>query len=866
VNGHTRHGGTELTEFIVLGENLVRTVFSHEKILRYLRVSVFSASVFPRCLRLLRFSAPALFSVLTVPSVLSAQSLVDYQHQIRPIIEKHCLECHSQDKRKGGLSLATYEDALEGGRNGAVIRPGNGAGSLLIHRVRGDVEPQMPKDEDPLSAAQIALLRVWIDQGARLTPTSARAPQPWEAPLALTRPALPRLLWRTWTAPLDRHVAAYLVSKHQAQPAAVSDALFARRAYLDIWGLLPTPEQLQLFLDNKNPAKREALVTALLGDNDKYAEHWMSFWNDLLRNEDGVTYFSETAGRKSVSDWLYSALSSNLPYDTFVSKLLNPSAPGDPEGFLVGVNWRGETSAAVTPWMQASQNTAQVFLGINLKCNSCHDSFVSRWKLKDAYALAAYFAPDPKLQMYRCDVATNKYAEPAFLFPQISHAPASAALPDRRAAAAATFTDPRMGRLPRTLVNRVWQRLMGRGLVANPDEMDGLPWSPQVLDWLASDFVDHKYDIKHLIATIVTSRTYQMPAITRTTDPVARHYVFQGPEVRRLTAEEFADAVGAITGEWNTWPGKAAPGPQAARGRGGPPPSLPPTGGIYGREWHVASNSLSRALGRPIRDQVTSVRAVQASTPQALELVNGEWLTRWLSRGARRMLGELPADTFSLYNRTVAGRNASSSAFDIDVSRATRLWLVVQEAGSNVPEIVQPAWAQAEFSGPSGVTPLSALKPIDPSGLRDAAGPLKVPSANGTGVRVKNPSVLVYDVSGRGFTGFRGVIGIENPANEIGSTLNPQVRFFVFDAEPDMDRLLPPAAGAPLPAPPVLNTSADVIDRVFRHALGRAPSEAERRVTEEALKDPSGSPRPYAPGLADVLWAVLMKPEFQLIY
>ena len=84
--------------------------------------------------------------------------------------------------------------------------------------------------------------------------------------------------------------------------------------------------------------------------------------------------------------------------------------PADPDGFLVGVNWRGETSAAVTPWMQASQNTAQVFLGINLKCNACHDSFVSKWKLNDAYSLAAYFSPEPKLQLYRCDVALNRFA------------------------------------------------------------------------------------------------------------------------------------------------------------------------------------------------------------------------------------------------------------------------------------------------------------------------------------------------------------------------------------------------------------------------------------------------------------------------
>ena len=78
---------------------------------------------------------------------------VDFDGQIRPIIESHCLECHSAEKRKGGLSLATYGDALDGGRNGAVIRPGNSTGSLIVQRLLGRVDPQMPKDEDPLPSA-----------------------------------------------------------------------------------------------------------------------------------------------------------------------------------------------------------------------------------------------------------------------------------------------------------------------------------------------------------------------------------------------------------------------------------------------------------------------------------------------------------------------------------------------------------------------------------------------------------------------------------------------------------------------------------------------------------------------------------------
>jgi hypothetical protein len=200
------------------------------------------------------------------------------------------------------------------------------------------------------------------------------------------------------------------------------------------------------------------------------------------------------------------------------------------------------------------------------------------------------------------------------------------------------------------------------------------------------------------------------------------------------------------------------------------------------------------------------------------------------------------------------------------VSRASKLWLIVQENGSNVPEVLQPAWAQAELVGPNGAVPLSSLTPVDPAGLRTGSGPIQVARSNGTGVRVKNPSVLVYDIAGRGFTHLRGVIGLENKQSEIGSTLNPQLRFFVFDAEPNMERPIPPAPEPPLPQAPPLTDAAQAIDRVFWHALGRAPSDAERRVAESALRDPARGSRPSPQGLADLLWAVTMKPEFQLIY
>ena len=106
----------------------------------------------------------------------------------------------------------------------------------------------------------------------------------------------------------------------------MSDALFARRVYLDTWGLLPTPAELAGVHRRPKPGQARRAGRARCSPTTRNTrDHWISFWNDLLRNEDGVTYFSETAGRKSITDWLLPALETNLPYDRFVSKLLNPA-------------------------------------------------------------------------------------------------------------------------------------------------------------------------------------------------------------------------------------------------------------------------------------------------------------------------------------------------------------------------------------------------------------------------------------------------------------------------------------------------------------------------------------------------------------
>jgi hypothetical protein len=762
---------------------------------------------------------------------------VDFDRDVHPILAARCFACHGGDKRSGGLSLSNYSEILRGGKTGKVVNPGSSGNSLLLQRVLAAGAPPMPPVGERLTASEIAILREWIDEGARPRQDAAPARANWIPRMALVKPAVPE---SADPNPIDRFLRPYFRRHGIEPPQTIADAAFARRAYLDAWGLLPTPEQLAAF-----KGKRDALVGDLLANNNNYSEHWITFWNDLLRNEEGVNY---AGTRKSITGWLLKSLQENLPYNEFVSQLLNPphgvGAPpppyfgvapqilnpqdtSDPDGFLVGVNWRGDINASQTPVMQAAQNSAQVFLGVNLKCNSCHDSFISRWKLKDAYGLASFFSDD-KLELVRCDVKMGQFAEAKFLYPELGSVDATASLSERRAAAARLFTSPENGRFARTIVNRIWKRLMGRGLVEPVDDMDAEPWNPELLDWLAADFVERGYNLKALIGQIMTSRAYQAPAVER--DPKDEsEYVFRGPAVRRITAEQFADAISSFTGEWRVLVTKQA--------------TLAPRS----REWRFASSPLSRGLGRPIRDQVFTERSSDATTLQALELVNGGTLTRFLQRASKRMLGQIPPAPANLFDSGQITMN--HVVLDIDISGVKQLRLLVADVGSYSPERVLAVWAEARFIGPSGV------KELGEPGIVQ----MKDKSFSG-GLRAKTPSELVFDIDGKGYTRFQAEVGVE--AEGLASDINPHIRFFVFKDKPDMLELVRPSGEPPVAQPSGPFTVDSLTTRLYRHALARDATLQERLLARELL---ASSGQISAESLSDLIWCIVMLPEFQLI-
>src|SRR5205807_5041847 len=199
----------------------------------------------------------------------------------------------------------------------------------------------------------------------------------------------------------------------------------------------------------------------LLGEKRSYAEHWLTFWNDLLRNDYAGTGYID-GGRKQISPWLYRALLDNKPYDQFVRELISPTP--DSEGFILGIKWRGNVNASQVREVQFSQNVAQVFFGMNLKCASCHDSFIDNWKLADAYGLAAVIADKP-LEIHRCDKATGKFSAPRFMWPELGDIDAKETKAKRLEQLAGLVTHPNNGRFTRTIPNRLWQRLMRHGLV-----------------------------------------------------------------------------------------------------------------------------------------------------------------------------------------------------------------------------------------------------------------------------------------------------------------------------------------------------------------------------------------------------------------
>ena len=561
--------------------------------------------------------------IQTLPA--PAAGRVVFSRDIKPIFNSSCIKCHGRGRNKGGFQLDTRDTLLKGGDSGPAVLKGKSEDSLLIELVSGvDPDNIMPKKGSRLTAEQVGLLRAWIDQGLS-----------WDADINFARPTPPNLNRHAQNIqisdtsgvnPVDQILKPYFEAHQFKPPRPVDDHTFTRRVYLDLVGLVPPMGGPGVFVSDGDPELRAKLVRSVLADKENFTEHWLSFWNDLLRNDYRGTGYID-GGRKSITSWLFNAVSNNLPFDQFVAQLINPKPQS--EGFTKGIVWRGVVNASQSPDMQAAQNVSQVFMGVNLKCASCHDSFINDWRLADSYGLACVFT-EGSLEMFQCDKPTGQNAQARFIYPELGYIDAKAPKRERLKRLAEIITGPNDGRLSRTIINRLWARFFGRGLVEPVDDMEQPAWNQDLLDWLAEDLVTHGYDLKHSIEVMVTSQAYQLPSVSLG-EGSPKDYVFRGPAIRRLSAEEFRDAVGELTGIWYS------------------KPAYPVTGTEI-RSSLVAADPLAVALGRPNREQVITTRADAATTLQALELTNGGTLAGILQRAALIMV-EFPTTSDALLER-----------------------------------------------------------------------------------------------------------------------------------------------------------------------------------------------------------------------
>ncbi len=350
---------------------------------------------------------------------------------------------------------------------------------------------------------------------------------------------------------IDKYVAEKLQRLHISASEPVDDATFLRRVFLDVIGVIPTSREVREFLRDRDPDKRAKLVESLL-HRPEYADFWALYWGDHLNNTKQLLY---NKGPYTFTVWLNQIFRNNVPYDKFVRMMLTSTG-----------NTYDAPEVSFYPEQKKEPDwaakTTQLFLGISIECARCHNHPLERWTRDDFNGMAAFFSqikwkepsgPRNNEKSLYLDFK-RQFQHPdskQVVFPKALNGPAvqSDDPTDRRELLADWITSPDNPYFARTLVNRMWRNFMGRGLVEPVDDFRATnpPTNAPLLDALAKDFVQHGYDLHHLIRVITSSATYQLSSIPNKrneSDKMAysRYYT------RRLSAEQMLDSIVQTTG------------------------------------------------------------------------------------------------------------------------------------------------------------------------------------------------------------------------------------------------------------------------------------------------------------------------------
>ena len=575
----------------------------------------------------------------------AALAEVSFSRDVRPILAGTCFKCHGPDLKKGGLDLQSRETVIKELASGRhAIVPGKSDESELIFRVSAEETTvrMPPKGKgEPLTPRQIAVLRAWIDQGAKYE-------EHW-AYVKPVRPPLPRVQDTSWPRnAIDYFVLARLEHEGLRPSPEADKATLIRRVSLDLTGLPPTLAEVDAFLADTRPDAYERLVDRLLL-SPHYGEHQARFWLDLARYADTNGY--EKDERRSIwpyRDWVISAFNRDLPFDQFtIEQLAGDLLPNPTLDQLIAtgfhrntmVNTEGGTDDEefrVAAVVDRVNTTMEVWMATTFACAQCHNHKYDPFTQNEYYQFFAFFnstadrgrSNDPQLPIFRPEQLaqrqqielaiarqqalalvpdTNPLAsaarfkvalEAAAPFqkrldavkpdttlimrelpqPRPTHVmirgnhqnkgelvtpgtpaklhPFPASQPRNRLGLARWLVNPDNPLVGRVTMNRVWARYFGKGFVETSEDFGvqgDLPTHPELLDWLATEFVRQQWSLKAMHRLIVTSATYRQSS--RVTpqllerDPNNRLFA-RGPRFR-LDAEMVRDNALTVSGLLN---------------------------------------------------------------------------------------------------------------------------------------------------------------------------------------------------------------------------------------------------------------------------------------------------------------------------
>ncbi len=434
---------------------------------------------------------------------------------------------------------------------------------------------------------------------------------------------------------IDRHVIEKLNRVRITPSPPADDETFLRRVHLDLIGVQPTPDEVRAFLADRGAKKREKVIDALF-ERPEFIDHWSLKWGDLLQNS------RLTTSPQSVylfREFIRGAVAENMPLDKFARRLLTAKGGAVDDPASVYLSMSKDTNDTV-------ERVTQVFCGVRMLCARCHAHPMENWSQAEYYGLAGFFTqvslrPDARFRTTTAKVVrVNTAAGPA-VHPRTGRAqppkflggdePKLAAGVDRRTAYAEWLTSPKNPFFARGLVNRVWSYFFHRGIIEPVDDVRSTnpPINPALLDALTADFIESKFDVRHLMRRIVTSEAYQRGGAANASN---RHdeLNFSRAVARRVPAEALLDSLIQATGVNENFPG--VPGGFRA--------AQLPDGSV--------ENEFLRLFGKPQRmDACECERDNGSNLLQALHFINGKSiLGRVQNPGGRPalVLRKKPAD------------------------------------------------------------------------------------------------------------------------------------------------------------------------------------------------------------------------------